>query len=68
MFSFFRVITFAIQDFYRNFWLSFITITIFFLALLTVNFFIVFNVVSDAALHAVEDRIDIFIQKQKIMK
>ncbi len=57
--SIFRVIKFAWQDFFRNFWLSIVTLTILVLAFFTVNLLIVFNLVTNTAITSIEDRVDI---------
>jgi cell division transport system permease protein len=54
-----RVVKFALQDFFRNFWLSLVTLTILILALLSVNLLIIFNLVATAAIDSVEDKINI---------
>lgn len=54
-----RVVKFAWQDFFRNFWLSFVTLTILVLALFLINLLIVFNVIANSAIDSVEDKIDI---------
>lgn len=59
--SFYRVLKFALQDFLRNFWLSVITITFIVLALLTVNFLIVFTLISDEAVEVIKEKIDISV-------
>ncbi|MCH8049162.1 FtsX-like permease family protein [Patescibacteria group bacterium] len=56
-----RVIKFTFQNFFRNFWLSFITMTIFILTLLTINAVIFINVLADAALRSVEQKVEISI-------
>ncbi|MCB9798200.1 hypothetical protein H6758_00565 [Candidatus Nomurabacteria bacterium] len=61
MLSFFRVIKFAIQDFFRNFSLSFMTILTLVLMLLSVNALIAFRVVGQHAIEMVEDQINISI-------
>jgi cell division transport system permease protein len=55
----FRITKFALQDFFRNFWLSLVTLTILVLALLSVNLLIIFNLVTTAAIDSVEDKINI---------
>ena len=57
--SFFRIIKFAFQDFFRNFWLSFVTLTIFILALFSINLLIVFNVIAKTAITSIEEKVDI---------
>ena len=59
--SIIRLFKFAIQNFFRNFWLSFITITIFVLTLITVNAVLVMNVMADAALQSVEDKVEVSV-------
>lgn len=57
----FRVFKFAIQNFFRNFWLSFITMTIFVLTLLTINSVIFINVLADAALRSIEQKVEVSV-------
>jgi len=59
--SVFRVIKFSLQDFFRNFWLSFVTLTILILALFSINLLIIFNVVAKSAITAIENKIDISV-------
>ena len=67
MFStFFRIIKFALQDFWRNFWLSLVTITVLVLALFSVNILIGLNAVSDTVGQAVEEKVDIELKIGKI--
>lgn len=54
-----RIIKFAWQDFFRNFWLSFVTLTILILALFSINLLIIFNLIADSAISSVENKIDI---------
>lgn len=54
-----RVITFAFHSTLRNFWLSFVTTSVFVLTLLTVNGLIVLNVIADGAVTSLEDRVRI---------
>jgi len=55
----FRIIKFAGQDFFRNFWLSVVTLTILVLALFSVNLLIIFNTIADSAIATIENKIDI---------
>lgn len=57
----FRVVKFAFQNFWRNFWLSIVTISIITLSFLSVNFFIFTNALVDTAMHAIEDRVNITV-------
>ncbi len=61
MLSLGRVFKFTFQNFFRNFWLSFISITIFVLTLLTINVVLFVNVIADAALQAVEQKVEVAI-------
>lgn len=56
-----RMIKFALQNFFRNFWLSFITMTIFLLTLITVNTVLIMNVMADAALESVEQKVEVSV-------
>lgn len=59
--SIYRVIKFAFQNFWRNFWLSIITISMLVLTLLTVNILVVLNLVTDKAIAFVENRIEVSV-------
>ena len=59
--SIYRVFKFSLQNFFRNFWLSFITITIFILTLVTVNAILIMNVMADAALKSVEEKVEVSV-------
>ncbi|MBI4215232.1 MAG: FtsX-like permease family protein [Parcubacteria group bacterium] len=59
--SFFRTIKYALVDFYRNFWLSFITMTMIILALLSVNFLLLLQLVSTEAVKFLENKVDISV-------
>ncbi len=61
MSSILRVLKFAFQDFFRNFWLSFVTLTILVLALFSINLLIIFNVVAKSAITAIENKINISV-------
>jgi len=52
---------FAFQSFWRNIWLSLATIFIIFLTFISINFLFIINVVSDSAINAVKDRVDISV-------
>lgn len=54
-----RIISFAWQSFWRNIWLSLVTITIIVLTFVSINFLILVNVVSDIAIQLVKDKVDI---------
>jgi len=59
MLSFLRIIKFSLQDIARNIWLSIVTITILLLALLSINTMLTVQTVSDNAVNAVKEKIDI---------
>lgn len=59
IFSSLRVVKFSFQDFFRNFWLSFVTLTILVLALFSINLLIIFNVVAQTAITSIENKIDV---------
>lgn len=56
-----RVIKFTFQSFWRNLWLSLITLTIFVLTLMTVNAVLLVNVVTNSAIRAVENEIQVAV-------
>jgi cell division transport system permease protein len=57
--SLLRAIKFSIQDFYRNIWLSVVTIIIIILSLFTVNLLLTVKVIGDTAVLAIKDKIDV---------
>lgn len=56
-----RIIKYGIQNFLRNSWLSFATTSIMVLALIIFHGLILFNVISDAAIVSLKDKIDISV-------
>jgi cell division transport system permease protein len=56
-----RVTKFAFQNFWRNFWLSVITISMLVLTLLTINVLLVLNQATNQAIGFVEDRIEVSV-------
>ncbi len=56
-----RVIKFAFQNFWRNIWLSLITVSMLILTLLTVNVLVVLNVVTSTAIQTIEEKIDVSV-------
>lgn len=56
-----RILKFAIHDFWRNIWLSLVTISILTLALLSVNVLIFMNVMTDEIITSVQDKIDVSV-------
>lgn len=59
--TFFRIIRFGLQSTMRNFWLSFVTISVFCLTLLTVNAVIMLNVLAQASVQSVEERVQVTV-------
>lgn len=59
--SFIRIVKFAIQDFFRNFWLSLITISIVVLTIFSINVLTVVQILTSQAISEVEDKIDLSI-------
>ncbi|MCD4706030.1 ABC transporter permease [bacterium] len=58
---FFRIIQFAFQNFYRNFWLAIVTITMLVVTMFSVTALIGLNVVTDQVVKSIEDKIDISV-------
>ena len=57
----FRIIKFAFQNFYRNFWLALVTITILVVTLFSITTLITLNVVTDQVVKSIENKIDISV-------
>ena len=57
--TFFRIIKFALQNFFRNFWLSLATLTIIIITVLLVNIIVAINQIKIATLTAVQEQVDI---------
>lgn len=60
-----RLLKFAGQSILRNFWLSFVTTSVLLLTMLTVNMLIVMNVLADATINSIADKVQVevyFIQ------
>lgn len=60
-----RIIRFSFQNFWRNAWLSFVTISILTLTLLSINFFIALNALFDYSLLTVEEKVNITVHFQQ---
>ncbi len=56
-----RVFKFALQNFFRNFWLSVITVSMLVLTLLTVNILLTLSLLTQTAITSVEERIDVTV-------
>ncbi|OGF21824.1 hypothetical protein A2Y83_02210, partial [Candidatus Falkowbacteria bacterium RBG_13_39_14] len=59
--SIYRVIKFAFQNFWRNIWLSLVTVAILTLTFLTISFLVFFNVVAKQSISVIEEKIDISV-------
>ncbi|MFH1089051.1 MAG: permease-like cell division protein FtsX [Candidatus Uhrbacteria bacterium] len=56
-----RIIKFAFQHFFRNFWLSLVTVSMLTLTFLTVDVLLGLNLATDAAINNVEKRVDVSV-------
>ena len=59
--SIIRIFKLAAKDFWRNVWLSFVTISILCLAFISLNILLALNLLTNNAIHAVENRIDVSV-------
>jgi len=57
--SFFRIIRFGFQNFFRNFWLSAATVSVLTLTIISINALVVLNVLGKMAVNTVESKIDV---------
>jgi len=64
MLALFRIIKFALQDIFRNFSLSFMTVLILVLMILSVNTLVILRVLTIEATKSIEDQIDISLYFQ----
>ncbi|HBU28042.1 TPA: hypothetical protein DEB00_02920 [Candidatus Uhrbacteria bacterium] len=60
-----RTTKFALQNIWRNIWLSLATVLVFVLTLTTINILITLHVLTDAAIQSIEDQIDISVYFKK---
>lgn len=62
MLTFFsRTAKYAFQDFWRNFWLSLITVTVIFIALFSVNCLLLIRTISEYTLQTIEKKINVSV-------
>lgn len=59
MLSLYRIIKFSFQDIVRNIWLTIVTITILLIALFSINTLLTVRLISDNAVAAIREKIDI---------
>ena len=57
--SILRIIKFSAQDITRNIWLTIVTVTMLFLALFSINMLLTVRIISQSAIEAVKEKIDI---------
>ncbi|MDD5749303.1 MAG: permease-like cell division protein FtsX [Patescibacteria group bacterium] len=62
MISFFRIIKFALQGVFRNFWLSVVTITMMIMAVLSVTILVAMDYVKEATIASVKNKVDILVE------
>jgi cell division transport system permease protein len=56
-----RIFKFAFQNFWRNIWLSLVTVTILVLTLFSINILVVLNFLAQAATASVQDKVDVSV-------
>lgn len=61
IFTLYQVCKFALQGFWRNFWLSVVTISVIVLVFFSVNFLVIINKISETLLAAMHEKVDISI-------
>lgn len=57
--SLLRLLKFGLQNVMRNFWLSFVTTSVLLLTLLTVNMLLAMNVIADATIKSIQDKVQV---------
>lgn len=68
IFSFGRVTRFAWQDFFRNWWLSLITITVIFVTLFSINLLLVWTVATGKLLASIQEKVDVSLYMSPSVK
>lgn len=56
-----RILKFSVQNFYRNFWLSLVTMTIIVLTLFSLTSLIILNTAANQAILSIKDKVDISV-------
>jgi len=56
-----RVLKFSFQDFYRNIWLSLVTISILILTFISINVLVIFDSMTKTAVNIIENKVDISV-------
>jgi cell division transport system permease protein len=62
MINLFRILKFALQGFFRNFWLSVVTITMMLMAVLSVTLLLSMDYIKETTIKSVENQIDILVE------
>lgn len=65
MINILRIIKFALQGFFRNFWLSVVTVTMMLMAVFSITLLFGMNYVKDTTIKTVENQVDILIEIKK---
>lgn len=55
----YRILLFAWQGFWRNFWLSLVTISIIVLTFISINILIIINIITDTSIEIIKEKVDI---------
>lgn len=61
MYSFLRIFKFAFQGFFRNFWLSLVTVTMMLMSVFSVTLLLTVDYIKQAAIKGVEQKVDILV-------
>jgi cell division transport system permease protein len=61
MYSFLRIFKFAFQGFFRNFWLSLVTVTMMLMAVFSVTLLFTLDYIKQAAIKGMEQKVDILV-------
>lgn len=59
--SFLRIAKFAFQNFWRNIWLSLVTVTILVLTLVSINILVVLSFLAQTAVASVQEKVDVSV-------
>ena len=62
MITLLRIFKFALQGFFRNFWLSLVTITMMLMAVLSVTLLMAMDYIRETTIKSVENQIDILVE------
>ena len=62
MITLLRIFKFALQGFFRNFWLSLVTITMMLMAVVSVTLLMAMDYIRETTIQSVENQIDILVE------